>query len=341
MINVVAVGLGRMGLAHSTILRALADVRVIGVIEPSRSLMTDIIGDKLRSFSIFTTYEDFEASIGSARVDALVVATPPHSHYEIVRVGLDKQMAIFCEKPFCSSLNEAASLRDRVEKLGLVNYVGYVNRFNPVFMYVRKIMAALDSADLIAIESTISSNTITRPIESSGWRGEKNKSGGALYEMGSHAIDLINYFVEGEPERIVGRVRSVMRHDVVDFGVIGFSKGSVHCAVKVNWCDVTQRKPVNKVEVVYRNARIIADQYTVEVFLSKPLMFEDLHLDSGWTQRKVTDLFSPVSFYLRGYEFTSQLEHFIQDVRRRQQSLPAATFRSATLVHQILEQVGV
>jgi len=45
------------------------------------------------------------------------------------------------------------------------------------------------------------------------------------------------------------------------------------------------------------------------------------NLDKGWTTKYITDLAIPVDFYLRGEEYSAQIDHFIQSILRKKQSV--------------------
>ena len=73
-----------------------------------------------------------------------------------------------------------------------MNQVGYVNRFNDVFVKVKELLEADLIGKVIRFKSEMFSCTITNSDEGSGWRATR-EGGWCVFEMASHAIDLVNF----------------------------------------------------------------------------------------------------------------------------------------------------
>ncbi len=65
-------------------------------------------------------------------VDAVIVATPTFTHYEVVKKALLAGKAVFVEKPLTADLNEAKDLIKLAEEKSLILQVGYIERFQRV-----------------------------------------------------------------------------------------------------------------------------------------------------------------------------------------------------------------
>jgi predicted dehydrogenase len=63
-------------------------------------------------------------------VDAVTVATPPHTHAELVRAALDAGKHVLCEKPFARDADEAQALLDAADAAGRVHLLGTEFRFD-------------------------------------------------------------------------------------------------------------------------------------------------------------------------------------------------------------------
>jgi predicted dehydrogenase len=150
------------------------------------------------------------------------------------------------------------------------------------------------------------------------WRSRRTQGGGCLHEFASHAIDLVNFFV-GMPEAVSGSVlQSVCSSQVDDavFSTFHYKSGAVG-TLAVNWSDESCRKPVNRVEFFGTKGKLIADKHCCKMFLREPAPASGF--SPGWNIRHITDLARPVRFYLRGNEFTNQLDYFVESIRRQRQ----------------------
>ena len=195
----------------------------------------------------------------------------------------------------------------------VVNQVGYVCRFNDVFMQVKALLDKKALGDLLIFKMEMNGPTILKDARN-GWRSKKAEGGGCLYDFSSHSIDLINYLV-GAPDRVIGTVlqsiHSIGVEDALCSTLVYESglRGNLLC----NWSDASYRKPAYRFEVLGKNGKIIADLHAYKAFFR-----EDPAIDGftdGWNQKYVTDFVKPVRFYVRGFEFTRQLDYFVECVR--------------------------
>ena len=327
------VGLGRMGITHFSILNTHPDVRFVAACDATRMLA--------RSFEKHVgvkTYADYRDMLNTESLDFLIVATPSSLHAGIVREAVARDVHTFVEKPLCLSVAEGRELVEMLKGRQLVNQVGYVNRFNSVFAEVKRLLDDELIGPVLTFRSEMHGRTVLKDSRGS-WRGKKKTGGGCLYEFASHGIDLVNYLV-GVPETVAGSalpgVYSSSVEDVV-FSTFFYDKGTVG-SVFVNWSDASYRKPANRIELFGTGGRITADQHTLRVYLRDSPAGSDF--TRGWNVRYVTDLAKPVRFYVRGFEFTAQLDYFIESIMcRRQDNL--CSFAAGLDTDVILEKIIV
>lgn len=303
------IGAGRMGITHYSIANAHSHARVAGVADPSRLVTT-----MLAKYARVGTYKDYRGLLKGEALDAVLVCTPPALNPEILEAVLAARLHAFVEKPFMLSAADGRRFAEAFDAAGLVNQVGYVNRWNDMFAKARTFVNEGVIGTPIRFRSEMFSATITRDPGDAGWRSTHANGGGAIYEMASHALDLINFFF-GAPSRVAGtslsHVFSKQVEDVVSSTL--FYDNGLSGSIYVNWSDPSYRKPTNKFEVFGSAGKIQVDQHGMKVFLAAPV---DAHgLKAGWNQLYITDVFTNVPFYVRGIEYTAQLYEFIDTVR--------------------------
>ena len=81
----------------------------------------------------------------------------------------------------------------------------------------------------------------------------------------------------------------------------------------VNWSDPTCRKATNKLTFLGTKGKIVADKQELRLFLQHDNGANGFQ--KGWNVRYQTDLLKPVRFYLRGEDYTGQLDHFVACVQ--------------------------
>jgi len=299
------VGMGRMGITHFSIINTHPQVEVKAVADPSK-----IVVSLLKKYTGVNTFKNYEDMINSGEVNAILVCTPPHLHFPIVEYAGKKGIHVFCEKPYTTKLKEAKILADLFNSKNLVNMVGYVNRHNDIFVKAKSLVEGGVIGNIIRFKSEMFSCTVDKPDEGDGWRSNSATGGGALFEMGAHAIDLVNYLI-GKPDKVVGssfnKIFSKKVEDALSSTFL-YADGKSG-TLFVNWSDSSFRKPSNKIEIFGSKGKILADQHSIKIFLNEENKTENLRI--GWSTLYITDVFRPVPFYVRGNEFTRQLYDFV------------------------------
>ncbi len=309
-IRIAIIGMGRMGITHYAIINSHPDVQIISIVDPS-SLINTIFGKYINGVKIYKSYDSL---LKKEDIDAALVCTPPNLNYDIIKNLGEKNIPVFCEKPFTTDKNKAEELSILYESQKLVNQVGYVNRFNDVFAALKQMLSEKLIGDIIRFKSEMFSNTITKPDSGKGWRGSHETGGGAVYEMASHAIDLVNFLV-GKPDKVIGssltNIYSKNVEDAVSATLL--YKSGFTGTIYINWSDESYRKPTNKIEIFGKEGKVLADQHSLKIYLKKEN--KEKNLCQGWNTLYITDLFHPVPFYVRGNEFTRQLYHFVDSIK--------------------------
>ena len=331
-IKVAIIGAGRMGITHYSIINSHPDVLIDSVAEPS-----GIVSGMINKYLPVKTFDDYNELFEKAKPDAILVCTPPNLHYTIIKKACEKGIHVFVEKPFSANCKEAKELTALYSNLPLVNQVGYVNRFNDVFNKVKEFIDNNVIGKLVRFKSEMFSCTVTGRTENSGWRSSRTNGGGAVFEMASHAIDLVN-FLFGKPEKVTGSsLNFIFSRDVEDAVSSTFLyNNGMTGTIYVNWSDTSYRKPTNKIEVFGLAGRIIADQLSLKIFLNADN--KKYNLRQGWNTIYITDIFNPVPFYVRGNEFTSQLYHFVDCILGRENS-NRCSFSDGLITHEIISEI--
>ncbi|MDY7096627.1 MAG: Gfo/Idh/MocA family oxidoreductase [Pseudomonadota bacterium] len=329
------IGAGRMGITHYSIANAHENVRITSVADPSK-LITAMLG----KYAKVATYKDYKGLLKNEELDGVLVCTPPAFNPEILEAVYERRIHTFCEKPFVLNAADGAAFASKFDKAGIINQVGYVNRWNDMFTKARSFVDEGLIGTPLRFRSEMFSPTIIRDVGEAGWRASHANGGGAVFEMASHAIDLIAYFF-GAPQRVGGtslsKVFSKQVEDIVSTSLFYDSgeNAGLTGTMYVNWSDASFRKPTNKFEVFGASGKLLVDQHGMKVHLKEP---NEAHgLKAGWNQLYITDVHSSVPFYVRGIEYTAQLYDFVAAIR---EGKPVrCTFADAAANLRVIEQL--
>ena len=329
------VGFGRMGITHYSIINTHPAVEMTAIADTS-SMMLGMIKKYLPDTKMFEDYKDL---LNSGLVDAVIVCTPSVMHYEVCKMAAEKGICVFCEKPFTTSPEQARELANLFEQKGLVNQVGYVYRFDVVFNKVKEMLDQELIGKVCHVNVQFLSSTISKMQPEKGWRSKRENGGGATYEMGSHVIDLMEFFF-GKPQRIIGtlmnQVYSEAVEDISEAQIV--YEGGISANIHVNWSDYTYRKPMLKMDIHGTKGKIQSDLYGYRLFLREEN--KELGLPGGWTSVPMNMIPDPCPFYVRGTSFTKQLYEFADAVKANRKSNGCAVREAVdtqTVIHKIFE----
>lgn len=333
MIRVGIAGLGKMGLSHLAVLRAHPSIEVVAGCD-STAYLTDVLG---RTTGL-RCYGNYDEMLLKEELDAVVIATPSRLHAPMVRKAVERGLHVFCEKPFVLDVEQGEDLARVAESQQLTTQVGYHYRFVGSFREAARVVQSGALGDIHHVRVEAYGPVVLRP-KGGTWRSAKNEGGGALYDYACHAIDLVNFVVD-VPQSVSGVVRhAVFSRDVDDevYCSLHFASGASG-QLCVNWSDESFRKMSTKISVWGTNGRVTADRQECQIYLRKPAPSLP-ELRQGWTIRYTTDLTEEVWFYLRGEEYSAQIDYFAQSIamgRTDGESTFASALQSDRVVAMIL-----
>lgn len=329
MISVGVVGLGKMGISHLAMLNAHPDVEVRGVCDTSGYLLS-VLG----KYSGLRTFTDMSSMLEAVDLDAVVICTPSALHAAQVRAALERGLHVFCEKPFCLDPRDAVELTSIADTRGLVTQVGYHNRFVGAFREVKRLLDAGAIGTVTHVLAEAYGPVVLKP-KGGTWRTRQTEGGGCLYDYAAHPLNLLTWYF-GRPTSVAGTVLNrVFSRETDDevAGTVNFP-GDVNAQVSVNWCDESQRKMTTKITIWGTQGRIFADRQEVQVFLREGATAPEGYV-TGWNVRYTTELTDPVWFYVRGEEYSAQLDEFVRRVQEGRTE-GENSFATATVTDELI-----
>lgn len=309
MIKIAVVGLGKMGVSHLAIVNAHPDLELAAVCDASGYVL-----GVLEKYTGVTTYSDYDAMLRELELDAVLIATPSRTHASMVRAALERGLHVFCEKPFTLDPADAEALTALARERGAVTQVGYHNRFVGAFGEVKRLLEAGAIGTVSHVAGEAYGPVVLKP-KGGTWRSRKDEGGGALYDYAAHPIDLLNWYL-GDPVGVGGTVLNPIFSREIDDEVHStlFYPDGVSARVSVNWSDESYRKMTTRITVFGTAGRIFADRQECQVYLRDGTKIPEGYAP-GWNVRYTTELTEPVGFYLRGEEYSAQIDHFAARIK--------------------------
>ncbi|MEJ7766826.1 MAG: Gfo/Idh/MocA family oxidoreductase [Chitinophagaceae bacterium] len=310
MVKVALIGAGKMGISHLSILGAHPNVQVVGVSDTSKMVV-----DVFKKYSAFPCFTDYEEMLDKTRPEAVFVAVPTKFHASMVKRVMEYGNHVFAEKPLCLTPEEGIDLVDIAASKNLVNQVGYHNKFIGTFQEVKRIIDSGYLGELSHFTGESYGPVVIRAKQET-WRSDPAEGGGCLMDYASHVIDLINYLL-GPITKVRGSLlKSFYSKDVEDavYSLLELST-KLTGVLLVNWSDETYRKMSTSITIIGSKGKIICDANELKIYFKTsdcPAGYT-----KGWNVKYITDLTQPVEFYLRGEEYTAQIDYFINAIEKK------------------------
>ncbi|MFB0502905.1 MAG: Gfo/Idh/MocA family protein [Candidatus Bathyarchaeia archaeon] len=164
-------------------------------------------------------YTDHHDLAEDSDVDAVYVATPNVYHAPVTVAMLEGDKHVLCEKPMATTLEEARKMVEASERSGKILQIGFQNRFSEDAQFVSGLVK-MGALGRIYKSKSYAIHVNWGP---DGWFTQKDLAGGgALMDMGVHAIDMTRFLL-GEPkcERVYSKIETRFRdYDVDDVSII-------------------------------------------------------------------------------------------------------------------------
>lgn len=202
-------GFGSMGRTHAWAVDNIKfyykkppfDVKIAGVY--TRTLETAENAAEQFGFDFAAKSED--ELIYNDDIDIIDICTPNISHYETLIKAINAGKHIYCEKPLCVSAEQAREVAELAEKKGVVGKIVFNNRYLSALMRAKELVDEGRLGRIVSFRCSYLHSSCTDLNKNAGWKQNRDIcGGGVLFDLGSHAIDLV-YFLCGAFKEVSGR----------------------------------------------------------------------------------------------------------------------------------------
>lgn len=189
-IRTAVIGTGFMGRVHLEALRRIENVDVVEIAATS----LDKAKAAAAGFNVLNATGDWREVINDPSIDAVHVATPNVSHYEITKAALESGKHVLCEKPLAMSVSEAQELTDLVASKNLRGGLNHNLRYYPMVQQMRRMREAGAFGEILVVQGTYSQDWMLYESDWN-WRVDPKVSGPSrvMADIGSHFFDMAEH----------------------------------------------------------------------------------------------------------------------------------------------------
>jgi predicted dehydrogenase len=253
MINVAIVGVGYWGpnlarnlaISSDGRLHTLCDVRQESLAQLSKLYP----GAKLEI--------EYDRVLDDPEVDAIAIATPVHTHFELAAAALRSGKHVLVEKPLARTAPECRELVSLAEARGLTLMVGHVFLYNAAVQRVKDYITSGELGQIYYVYSQRLNLGIVR------------QDVNALWNFAPHDLSIICHWLDAAPQWVTANGFSYIQPDIEDvvFLTMGFP-GGVGANVHISWLDPHK---IRRMTVVGSEKMVVYDDVNADA----PLMVFD------------------------------------------------------------------
>lgn len=250
-------------------------------------------------------HNDLARALSDPAVQAVAIATPAASHFELAEASLRAGKHTLVEKPLAMTEQECSTLEALAAERGLVLMVGHVFLFNAAVEFVKQAISTGELGDIQYVHS--------RRVNLGRVQADIN----ALWSFAPHDISILNYWMGAEPVSVAARGFCYVQKHVEDviFCTLEYPGGrGAH--MHISWLDP---RKVREMTVVGSRKMVVFDdvapQAKIRVFDSSvtaspapPESFADWQVDIRHGDVSIPRL--PWAEPLR-----TEVEHFVSCIR--------------------------
>ena len=199
-INLAIIGFGKWGYNHVN--------TASNLLEPSRITVCDSdesTREKLQKISVDIKFtQNADEITCNPEINAVIIATPAETHFEIAKKVLDAGKNVLVEKPITLFSSEAEKLLKLAKEKDRILMVGHVLLYHPAILKIKKM---LDDGVLGKLQYIYSNRLNLGTI-----RSEEN----ILWSFAPHDISVIQFFTGNNPVEIYAKGASFLQHEIED-----------------------------------------------------------------------------------------------------------------------------
>ncbi|MHC4157678.1 MAG: Gfo/Idh/MocA family oxidoreductase [Planctomycetota bacterium] len=227
-INVALLGAGAQGRVLVNACLKIPGIRFKAVCDIWEDYNQRLLSRRLKAYRHeHNTYVDYKEMLANEKeLDAVIIATPDFWHVEHTVACLEAGLHVYCEKEMSNTLEGARKMIQAARETGKLLQIGHQRRSNPryVHCYDKLLKDAKILGRITTIngqwnrsaqpplgwpkKATIDTETLNKyGFESMqqfrNWRWYKGMGGGPIVDLGSHQIDIYNWFLSANPKSVM------------------------------------------------------------------------------------------------------------------------------------------
>jgi len=192
------IGTGAMGLEHIGNIEHLEDAEVVAIADTDAGSLQS--GAKAAGGEA-AVFADHTALLAAGGMDCVVVATPNHTHHDVLLDCISAGVPILVEKPLCTTVHDCRVVSAAAARADAFVWMGLEYRYMPPIARVIQEVGAGSVGDVKMI--AIREHRYPFLDKVGDWNKFRANTGGTLVEKCCHFFDLMNLIAGARPVRVM------------------------------------------------------------------------------------------------------------------------------------------
>ena len=242
-LNILLIGLGNMGKVHKRVIENNESTNLYGVVDTSFKKKHEIV-DGIEYFNDFHL-----VNFDDGLIDGVVISSTTNTHYEIAKQFLERNIAVFLEKPISIDKSEIEKLLILASSQETIFRCGLIETYNPIFQYIK----GLNLNDIISVHIYRHSQPVA------GQRKLEN----VLFDLTLHDISVLGYLFGNPDLQPIGQNLNLVQNSIESADLLFTFEGknifistSRESQIKIRKWDILTKNKLYQIDLVQKSIDI-------------------------------------------------------------------------------------
>jgi predicted dehydrogenase len=325
--RIALVGCGYWGPKVIRAAASLPEVEIAALVDRELSLAEGV----QRHFPAARIESSLSDVLTDETIDAVIIATPPETHFELAAEALAAGKHALVEKPLALTADDCRTLGAQALDAGLILMVGHTFRFSPAVQHVRQLIAEHELGEVYYIDSQrLNLGRVRQDVD-------------AIWNFAPHDISIIQEWFGRKPVAVNCHAYDYLQQGIPDLGFLVLEYEFAVAHIQVSWLSPNK---VRRMTVVGSRKMVVYDD------VASSVVIHDAGIDREHLGRTFSDFNSFGEFRLiqrsgdlhvprlpNVEPLAAQCRHFIDCIFTGNE--PSTNFQEAADVVEILEAANV
>lgn len=186
-------------------------------------------------FNKKANFKTITEAISASKInfDSAIICTPDNTKYQLILECLKFNMNILVEKPlFFLNQKKFKKIETIANRKKLLIYTAYNHRFEKFIIKSKEIIKSNILGKLYFCNLFYGNGT-AKLVKKSEWKDSKN---GVIFDLGSHLLDLIDYFFNIKPKKINKKISFSFENNAPDYAFLNYNYKEMNINLEMTYC---------------------------------------------------------------------------------------------------------